>query len=69
LQSGHSQAHIARKIGVDPSTISRELARNTGARGYGSASLRERLYCKTALSPSQRMMAIPGSCLITDKSS
>src|ERR1700683_4641625 len=34
LQSGHSQAHIARKIGVDPSTISRELARNTGARGY-----------------------------------
>ena len=34
LQSGHSQAHIARTIGVDPSTISRELARNTGARGY-----------------------------------
>jgi IS30 family transposase len=33
LQSGHSQAHIARKIGVDPSTISRELVRNTGARG------------------------------------
>jgi IS30 family transposase len=25
LQSGHSQAHIARKIGADPSTISREL--------------------------------------------
>src|SRR4249919_3356029 len=34
LQSGHSQAHIARKMGVDPSTISRELVRNTGARGY-----------------------------------
>ena len=34
LQSGLSQAHIARKIGVDPSTISRELVRNTGARGY-----------------------------------
>src|SRR6202167_3122017 len=34
LQSGHSRAHIARKIGVDPSTISRELVRNTGARGY-----------------------------------
>src|ERR1700680_423852 len=34
LQSGHSQAHIARKIGVDPSTIRRELVRNTGARGY-----------------------------------
>ena len=34
LQSGHSQAHIARQIGVDPSTISRELVRDTGARGY-----------------------------------
>ena len=34
LQSGHSQAYIARQIGVDPSTISRELVRNTGARGY-----------------------------------
>src|SRR5271154_7455285 len=34
LQSGHSQAHIARQIGVDPSTINRELVRNTGARGH-----------------------------------
>ena len=34
LHSGHSQAHIARQIGVDPSTMSRELVRNTGARGY-----------------------------------
>ena len=34
LQSGRSQAHIARQIGVVPSTISRELVRNTGARGY-----------------------------------
>ena len=34
LQSGHSQAHIARKIGVDRSTISRELVRNAGVRGY-----------------------------------
>jgi len=34
LQSGHTQAHIARQLGVDPSTISRELVRNSGARGY-----------------------------------
>jgi transposase, IS30 family len=34
LQSGHTQAHIARQLGVDPSTISRELSRNSGARGY-----------------------------------
>jgi IS30 family transposase len=26
LQSGHSQAHIARKIGVDPSTISSDMS-------------------------------------------
>jgi Transposase and inactivated derivatives, IS30 family len=43
LQSGHSQAHIARKIGVDPSTISRELVRNTGARLSLQASAREGL--------------------------
>src|SRR5271167_798315 len=34
LQSGHTQAHIARQLGVDPSTISRELSRNSGGRGY-----------------------------------
>jgi IS30 family transposase len=34
LRSGHTQSHIAQQIGVDPSTISRELARNSGARGY-----------------------------------
>jgi transposase, IS30 family len=34
LQSGHTQAHIARQLDVDRSTISRELVRNTGARGY-----------------------------------
>ena len=42
LQSGHSQAHIARQIGVDPSTISRELVRNTGARGYRFKQAREK---------------------------
>ena len=34
LQSGHSQAHIARQIGINRSTVSRELVRNAGARGY-----------------------------------
>jgi transposase, IS30 family len=34
LKSGHTQSHIARQIGVDASTISRELARNSGASGY-----------------------------------
>jgi len=34
LQSAHSQADIARQLGVTRSTVSRELARNAGARGY-----------------------------------
>ena len=33
-QAGNSQAYIAQHVGVHPSTISRELARNTGGRGY-----------------------------------
>jgi len=33
-QAGNSQAHIAQYVGVHPSTISRELTRNTGGRGY-----------------------------------
>jgi IS30 family transposase len=33
-QAGKTQRDIARNLGVHPSTISRELARNTGQRGY-----------------------------------
>ena len=33
-QAGKKQNLIAAKLGVHPSTISRELARNTGMRGY-----------------------------------
>ena len=43
LQSGHSQAHIARQIGVDPSTISRELVQHRRARLSLQASAREGL--------------------------
>jgi IS30 family transposase len=34
IKSGLSQREIAAAIGVSQSTISRELARNTGERGY-----------------------------------
>jgi len=33
-KAGHMQVEIARLIGVDKSTISRELRRNHGMRGY-----------------------------------
>ena len=33
-QAGKQQKQIAMRLGVNPSTISRELARNTGLRGY-----------------------------------
>ena len=34
LKAGFSQSHIARELGVDKSTICRELQRNRGQRGY-----------------------------------
>ena len=34
LKAGHRQAKIAEILGVHKSTISRELARNRGLRGY-----------------------------------
>jgi IS30 family transposase len=34
MKAGHTQSEIARLIGRHKSTISRELARNTGQRGY-----------------------------------
>ena len=34
MKAGHTQSHVARLIGVHKSTISRELRRNRGLRGY-----------------------------------
>ena len=34
LKAGFSQSHIARQLGVDRSTIWREVNRNRGQRGY-----------------------------------
>ena len=34
LEAGDSQSEIARSLGRSPSTVSRELKRNTGLRGY-----------------------------------
>ena len=41
LQSGHSQAHIARQIGVDPSTIDRTVARAAQTLGRVTSLLAE----------------------------
>ena len=40
LQSGHSQAHIARQIGVDPSTIAASCSQHRRARLSLQASAR-----------------------------
>lgn len=34
MKAGHNQIEIAHMLGVDKSTISREIRRNTGGRGY-----------------------------------
>ena len=34
MKAGHSQEEVAELIGKAPSTISREIVRNTGLRGY-----------------------------------
>jgi IS30 family transposase len=41
-KSGCSQGEVAEIIGVDQSTVSRELARNTGARGYRHKQAQEK---------------------------
>ena len=43
MQSGLSQAAIARQLGVHRSTINRELDRNTGARSYRFKQAQPRL--------------------------
>ncbi len=41
-QAGKEQNKIAAKLGVHPSTISRELCRNTGLRGYRPQQAQQR---------------------------
>lgn len=42
-QAGKQQKQIAIRLGVNPSTISRELARNTGLRGYRPKQAQQRM--------------------------
>ena len=42
LSMGHTQADIARAVGVHRSTISRELRRNRGQRGYHAKQAHEK---------------------------
>ena len=44
LQSGHSQAHIARQIGVDPSTISFKQAHEKASQRREEASDKPRIF-------------------------
>ena len=42
LNNGFTKAHIAKEINVYPSTITREIRRNTGLRGYRPKQANER---------------------------
>lgn len=42
LAAGERQADIARRLGRDPSTVSREIGRNSGESGYRAFSARQR---------------------------
>jgi len=52
-RAGHSQAAIAAIIGRDPATVSRELRRNLGQRGYRAAQA-DRMAQKRALASRRR---------------
>ncbi len=43
-QAGKEQKQIASQLGVSPSTISRELARNTGLRGYRPKQAQQKMW-------------------------
>ncbi len=45
-QAGKRQNVIAAVLGVDPSTISREIARNTGLRGYYPKQAQQKALCR-----------------------
>jgi IS30 family transposase len=57
MKANRSQQHIAAEIGVHPSTISRELSRNRGRRGYrpkhaqGKALARKEQHIYARISP------------------
>lgn len=59
---GLTQAEIARQVSVDPSTISRELKRNTGQRGYrpkqaNDMAIKRRLEASKAIRMTEEMQA------------
>lgn len=55
LKAGFTQIHIANDLGVHPCTISREVKRNRGKRGYRPQQAHQKALNRRAIKPKLRM--------------
>ena len=62
-KSGHSNGALARQLGRSPSSVSRGIRRNGGARGYRHAQAQRKAEARRGPSPArpQACLAPPGS--------
>lgn len=60
LSAGFNQTEISIRLGVNKSTVSRELKRNTGKRGYRPKQAHERALQRRELKAEVRMPNAPG---------
>lgn len=66
LKNDFTQKEIAKEISVSPSTISREIARNTGGRGYRPKQANEKALTRRKSAEKSRSMTTGMKKLITD---
>lgn len=56
---GHTQTEIAEQLEVHKSTVSRELSRNKGERGYRAKQANEKAQAR-------RVQTTPGKCILAE---
>src|SRR5690606_25855133 len=67
IKSGMSQREIASNIGTSQSTVSRELARNTGDRGYRHKQAHEKAVKRRRATAKPTKMTLLMKAIIDDK--